>query len=122
MRLTTTTRATWGSRIRAISPALPVTSKATTSVPARLAANSSSDSGLVAIRPAERTVPASAIATSQKSRCTSIPIALTTATLLALDGAGAQVGKRHRRIRAHSTTGPVAGAATENPGLAAHQS
>ena len=28
------------------------------------------------IRPAERTVPASAIATSQKSRCTSIPIAL----------------------------------------------
>ena len=42
--------------------------------------------------------------------------------LLALDDAGAQVGKRHRRIRAHSTTGPVAGAATENPGLAAHQS
>jgi hypothetical protein len=29
------------------------------------------------------------------------------------------VGKRHRRIRARGTTGPVAGAATENPGLSA---
>jgi hypothetical protein len=31
------------------------------------------------------------------------------------------VGKRHRRIRAHSATGQVAGAATEKPGLKAHR-
>ena len=36
-------------------------------------------------------------------------------------GPGAQVGKRHRRIRALSTTGSVAGAAKENSGLSAHQ-
>ena len=77
--LTTTTRATCGSRIRAISHALPVTSNATRSLGARLCANSSSRSGVVAIRPAERTAPPSQIATSQKSRCTSNPIALPTA-------------------------------------------
>src|SRR4051794_6662683 len=43
----------------------------------RLCANVSSTSGRVAIRPADRTSPASEIATSQKSRCTSKPIALT---------------------------------------------
>ena len=37
-------------------------------------ANSSSASGSVATRPASRTLPASAIATSQKSRCTSNPM------------------------------------------------
>ena len=31
------------------------------------------------------------------------------------------MGKRHRRIRARSATGPVAGAATEKPGLEAHR-
>src|SRR5687768_10180597 len=72
---TTITRATCGSMIRAISHALPVTT--TRSTPARLCANSSNTSGRVAIRPADRTLPASAIATSQKSRCTSNPIALT---------------------------------------------
>ena len=41
-------------------------------------ANSSSRSGVVAIRPAERSAPPSTIATSQKSRCTSNPIALPT--------------------------------------------
>jgi hypothetical protein len=76
--LTTTTRATCGARIRAISHALPVTSNATRSVAARLCANSSNCSGVVAIRPAERTAPSSTIATSQKSRCTSNPIALPT--------------------------------------------
>ena len=73
---TTTTRATCGSKIRAISHALPVTSKATRSSDPRLCANSSSRSGVVSIRPAERTTPPSAIATSQNSRCTSKPIAL----------------------------------------------
>ena len=41
--------------------------------------------------------------------------------LLPIDDAGDQVGKRHRRIRALSTSGPVAGAATEKHGLAAHR-
>jgi hypothetical protein len=40
----------------------------------RLRANSASASGVVSIRPAERTTPSSTIATSQKSRCTSNPI------------------------------------------------
>ncbi|WP_405053965.1 integrase core domain-containing protein [Svornostia abyssi] len=35
---------------------------------------------------------------------------------------GKPAGKRHRRIRARSTPGQVAGAATNNAGLAAHQS
>ena len=34
---------------------------------------------------------------------------------------GEPVGKRHRRIRARSATGQVAGAATEKPGLEAHR-
>jgi hypothetical protein len=42
----------------------------------RLRANSSRRSGVVAIRPADRSTPSSTIATSQKSRCTSNPIAL----------------------------------------------
>src|SRR5439155_15115152 len=49
---------------------------ATRSRGSRLEANSSSCSGVVSTRPAERTSPPSAIATSQKSRCTSNPIAL----------------------------------------------
>ena len=75
--LTTITWATWGSTIRAISKALPVTSSTTRSSRPRLPANSSSASGVVSIRPAERTSPPSAIATSQKSRWTSKPMALT---------------------------------------------
>jgi hypothetical protein len=65
---TTITRATCGSRIRAIAHALPVTSNATRSRGSRLCATSSSASGLVAIRPAERSRPSATIATSQKSR------------------------------------------------------
>jgi hypothetical protein len=34
---------------------------------------------------------------------------------------GEPVGKRHRRIRARSATGQVAGAANEKPGLEAHR-
>ena len=75
--LTTTTCATCGSRIRAISHAFPVTSKATRSSGHKLPANSSRRSGLVSTRPAERTSPSSTIATSQKSRCTSNPTDLT---------------------------------------------
>ena len=74
---TTITRATCGSRIPAIAHALPVTSNATRSRASRLCANSSSASGLVAIRPAERSRPSATIATSQKSRCTSSATALT---------------------------------------------
>jgi hypothetical protein len=73
---TTITFATCGSMIRAIPHALPVTSSATRSSRPRLCANSSSFSGVVSIRPAERTTPASTIATSQNSKCTSNPIAL----------------------------------------------
>jgi hypothetical protein len=83
--LTTTTRPTCGSRTRAISHALPVTSSATRSPRPRLDPNSSSRSGVVAIRPAERTAPLSTIATSQKSRCTSNPIALTSSSSTSLN-------------------------------------
>ena len=54
---TTITRATCGSMMRAISQALPVTSSATWSCTSRLCANSSSASGSVSIRPAERSSP-----------------------------------------------------------------
>ena len=74
---TTITRATCGSRIRAIAHALPVTSNATQSRASRLCANSSSASGRVWIRPAERSRPSATIATSQKSRWTSSATALT---------------------------------------------
>ena len=91
--LTTTTRATCGSRIRAISPALPVTSNATR--------RSAPDSPRTAQAPPassrsgqpSATVPPSAIATSQKSRCTSIPIALHTAHLLARRRRGSTGGQ-----------------------------
>ena len=72
--LASTTRPTCGSMIRAIPSALPVASSATSSSPPRLCANSSSAAGSVCTRPASRTSPASAIATSQKSRCTSNPM------------------------------------------------
>jgi hypothetical protein len=73
---TTITRATCCSRMRAISHEFAVTSSATRSSGARLCANSSRRSAVVSTRPAERTEPLSQIATSQKSRCTSNPIAL----------------------------------------------
>jgi hypothetical protein len=44
-----------------------------------------------------------------------------TLLLHVVDDAEVQVGKRHRRIRARSATGSVAGAASEYSGLAAHQ-
>src|SRR4051794_30648277 len=82
--LASTTRATSGSTIRAIASALAVASIATASLGARLRANSSSAGGVVKIRPATRTSPFSAIAISQKSRCTSIPM-LRTITSLVVD-------------------------------------
>ena len=72
---TTITRSTCGSSSRATSHALPVTSNATRSVLNRLAASVPIPSGVLATRPAERTTPSSQIATTQKSRCTSRPIA-----------------------------------------------
>ena len=77
---TTITRATCGSRIRAISHALPVTSSATQSRRSRLRPNSSNASGRASIRPADRSRPSATIATSQKSRCTSSATALTSPT------------------------------------------
>ena len=61
--------------------------------------------------------PPSTIATAQKSRCTSSATALTSPSSPLTTRAGEPAGKRHRRIRAHSATGQVAGAATEKPGL-----
>jgi hypothetical protein len=66
--LTTTTCGTCGPMIRAISAALPVTSNATRSLGERLPANNFKAAGAVLIRPAERTSPPAAIATSQKPR------------------------------------------------------
>jgi hypothetical protein len=57
--LTTRTCATCGSIIRAISHAFPVTSSATRSSGPRLPANNSICSGVVLIRPAERSSPSS---------------------------------------------------------------
>jgi hypothetical protein len=85
---TTTTRATCGSMLRAISHAFPHTSNTTRSSAARLAANSSMTSGRVTIRPADRTLPSSAMATSQKSRCTSSPIDLTRTPFAEFDDTG----------------------------------
>ena len=73
------------SRIRAIAHALPVTSNATQSRASRLWANSSSASGRVWIRPAERSRPSATIATSQKSRWTSSATALTRFLLALVD-------------------------------------
>src|SRR5215211_3100443 len=105
----------------AIASAPPVVSSATSSSEPRLFANSSSSSRRVLTRPAERTSPSSEIATSQNSRWTSKPMYLITGLLLFVADAGDQVGKRHRRIRARGTSGPVAAAATEKHGLAAHR-
>src|SRR6185436_4319670 len=71
-----TPSAACGSRIRAIANALPVASSRTRSAGARLRPNSASCSGVAAICPAERARPPSAIATRQRSRCTSNPIDL----------------------------------------------
>src|SRR3954447_23339045 len=76
--LATTTRMPWRCNTPTMRSAPVVASKATTSSLATLAANSSSVGTRVAIRPAERTRPSSAIATSQKSRCTSNPSPRTT--------------------------------------------
>ena len=119
--------------MRATSHAPPETSSATRSVASKLAANASSASGVMLTRPAARTTPSSQIATSQKSRCKSRPIArpvhlrngctcCTTITSLTSR-------RRREKQRANDTdryvlaaqSGRVAGAATEKHGLAAHR-
>ena len=107
---TTTTRLTCGSRILATSQQLPVTSNATRSDDSRLSASELTPSGVAGTRPAERTSPSSQIATSQKSRCTSKPIArpthlgtpILTSTARIVRG-GEPAGQRHRPIRARSS-------------------
>jgi hypothetical protein len=71
---------------------------------ARLWAKRVSSSGVVATRPAERARPPSAIATSQKSRCTSKPIELPMTTSPDDDSEGGGGRERHLRIRAHERT------------------
>jgi hypothetical protein len=72
---TTTTRFTCGSSSRAISQQLPLTSSATRSLANRLSASARIPSGVLATGPTNRVFPSSQIATTQKSRCTSSPIA-----------------------------------------------
>src|ERR1019366_1734533 len=129
--LTTITRCTNGSRIRATSQQLPVTSNATRSLGSRLAANALSPSGVLGTRPAERTTPSSQIATTQKSRCTSRPIArpthLINATLhlhtMMVDTRWEnQREKRHRPIRARTLNpGKSQGRPKDKHGLEAHR-
>src|SRR5215207_4077999 len=105
----------------AIAHVLPVTSKATSSVGARLSAKARTCSGVVANRPACLTTPSCQIATCAKSRCTSSPkhrlvvLGLVIAVPPSTNGyypIGSGWAKRHLRIRARSATGQVAGAAT----------
>ena len=103
---TTITFATCGSRILTISHALPVTSNTTWSVSSRLSARTFSASGVDATRPAERTFPSSQIAISQKSRCTSNPIALPTAltTATATSPSSGQPTMNGRTVGTTTTT------------------
>lgn len=99
---------------------VPGGSSTTRSVGARLCANSSSCSGVVATRPAERARPPSAIATSQKSRCTSNPIDLPTPHRLCSTTRedGGRNDTYGSALAAHP--GQVAGAASYTNGLTAH--
>ena len=122
----TTTRPARLANSVAIAHVLPVTSKATSSVGARLSAKARTCSGVVANRPACLTTPSCQIATCAKSRCTSSPIhrlglfRFAIAVLLPLERQyghsaipiGSGWAKRQLRIRARSATGQVAGAAT----------
>src|SRR3954451_9522675 len=83
---TTITRATCASRIPAIAHALPVTSNATQSRGSKLCANSFSSWGRLLMRPADRSRPASTVATAQKSRWISSATALSLFLLAVDDG------------------------------------
>src|SRR3954454_9798983 len=118
--LASTTLVTWRRRMPAMASALPVDSNTTWSSAARLDANSSSASRVVSMRPTERARPRSQIATSQKSRCTSRP--RYRLRLPSCDWAWEIRGaERQLRIRARSTPGVVAGAASYVNGLAAQE-
>ena len=93
------------ARSAACSQALPVTSSATRSAAPRLCTNSSSCSGLVSIRRAERTSPSSAIATSQNSRWTSNPIARACSSFRSLGGrTDGQTTSTHSRSQRNRTS------------------
>ena len=88
---------------------LPVASSATSSLGARLSANTRSASGVIAICPAWRTSPSCQIATCANSRCTSSPMHLRVTALTSIsmiDRVKQQAGKttptdsRSKRIRA----------------------
>ena len=97
-----------------------VASSATRSLATKLSANSSSAGTRVGTLPADLISLPSAIATSQKSRCTSNPNPRTSSPFVEMIRRAA--GHTTGRIRALSTPGKVAGAATNNVELAAHQS
>ena len=82
-------------------------------------ANSSSASGRVAIRPADRAGPPRR-SPPRRSRDGRPALPLSPDPPRS-STRGEPVGKRHRRIRARSATRQVAGAATEKPGLKAHR-
>src|SRR5439155_22943833 len=98
---------------------------ATRSRGSRLEANSSSCSGVVSTRPAERTSPPSAIATSQKSRCTSNPIALpallTSSSPLDVELAEKQRANDNDRYVLTAHPGKSQGRPPNLPGLEAHR-
>ena len=121
--LTTSTCATCGSRIRAISHAFPVTSSATRSSGPRLRGEQLDLLGL-GLDPTSR----ANLTILDDRDLTEIQMHIqpdrSHHNLLTLSSnrTGDAVGKRHRRIRARSATGQVAGAANEKPGLKQHPS
>ena len=117
--LDTTTRPARLASSVAIAQVFPVASNATSSAGPSPSANARTPSGVVANLPAWITSPPCQIATCANSRCTSSPmhrrcvcvcIAVLPLTITTMIGSG--WAKRHLRIRAHSATGQVAGAAT----------
>jgi hypothetical protein len=121
--LDTTTRPARLANKVAIAQVFPVASNATSSAGPSPSANARTPSGVVANLPAWITSPPCQIATCANSRCTSSPIhrrppsalvpvsiVVSLATITTMIGSG--WAKRHLRIRAHSATGQVAGAAT----------
>jgi len=88
----------------------------------RLCANISITSGRVSKRLPDRTLPASAIATSQKSRCTSSPIALTLAPSVDdTDDSGELWANDTDGSALAAQPGQSQGAATEFSGSDAHR-
>ena len=103
---TTTTRATCGSMILAISHALPVTTTPPDRSWSGFARTLRARAAALRSGARDRALQASAIAISQKSRCTSNPIALTPRSVRGHHRRHEKPwAKRHRRIRARRRKG-----------------